>query len=230
MQTQNQPAFGADMAARYDSSRVKLQPLKDALHLQMQALFSALPQNARILCAGAGTGDELLFLAEVFPKWQFTLVDPADAMLARCQEKAQARGISQRCEFFTGFVHDLPEHAAFDAATSVLVAHFIHSPDARLAYFKDIAKRLKHGAMLVNAELSWNRQDSSFTTISQHWVALHKLAGLNINPSYLGDQVVVDAPSDISQLLASAGFSSPTLFYQALLIHAWYSKLTGIQP
>ncbi|MBT1065433.1 class I SAM-dependent methyltransferase [Bowmanella sp. Y26] len=227
MQTQNQPAFGADMAARYDSSRVKLQPIKDALHLQMQALFSTLPQNARILCAGAGTGDELLFLATVFPKWQFTLVDPSAAMLLRCQEKAQAQGISQRCEFFTGFVHDLPERAPFDAATSILVAHFVLSPEDRLTYFKHIAKRLKPAAMLINAELSWNRQDSSFAAICQHWVALHQLAGLNINPTYLGEQVVVDPPNDISQLLTNAGFTSPTLFYQALLIHAWYSKLAA---
>ncbi|MFT7681755.1 MAG: tRNA (cmo5U34)-methyltransferase [Moritella dasanensis] len=37
--------------------------MKDALHLSIRILLSDLPENANILCVGAGTGAELIYLS-----------------------------------------------------------------------------------------------------------------------------------------------------------------------
>ncbi|WP_102795616.1 class I SAM-dependent methyltransferase [Bowmanella denitrificans] len=216
-------AFNTDMAARYDSSRAHMQPLKDALHWQMQALFASLPEDAHLLCVGAGTGEELLYLARAFPGRHFTLVDPAAAMLARCQQKAHQQGIAQRCTFFSGYLHDMQDTTPFDAATSILVSHFILPLNERRAYYRQIARRLKPGAILVNADLSWDRQAASFADICQHWVALHQQAGMSTDPSYLNDQLSLASPSQMQSLIKAAGFSTVTPFFQAMLVHGWYS-------
>ncbi len=66
---------------RIDEKRAKLKPIKDALHLCMKMIFMNLPQEARILCVGAETGSELINLAEAYPKWKFTVVEPAPKMM-----------------------------------------------------------------------------------------------------------------------------------------------------
>ncbi|GAA0354972.1 class I SAM-dependent methyltransferase [Bowmanella denitrificans] len=224
MQSILDKAFNTDMAARYDSSRAHMQPLKDALHWQMQALFASLPEDAHLLCVGAGTGEELLYLARAFPGWHFTLVDPAAAMLARCQQKAQQQGIAQRCTFFSGYLHDMPDTTPFDAATSILVSHFILAAAERLAYYQHIARRLKPGAIMINADLCWDLQADSFKDICLQWQALHQQAGLHTDTSYLGKQVAVASPQQMQALLTAAGFANCIPFYQAMLICGWYSR------
>ena len=42
--------------------------IKDALHLLTGTVLSELPPKAKILCVGAGTGAEILYLAQKFPE------------------------------------------------------------------------------------------------------------------------------------------------------------------
>ena len=100
--------FDKEHAAVYDQRFAKLAPMKDALHLLIQLVFSELPAAARVLCVGAGTGAELIYLAQVFPQWQFTAVEPAAAMLDICRQRAEACGITARCTFHEGYIDSLP--------------------------------------------------------------------------------------------------------------------------
>jgi len=59
-------------AESYDKQWEKLSPINDSLHLLMGAIMSNLPEQANILCVGAGTGAEIIYLAKRFPKWSFT--------------------------------------------------------------------------------------------------------------------------------------------------------------
>ena len=68
-------AFGPDHAAAYDNQFEELQAIKGLLHLILETGLGKLPDNARILVAGAGTGAEVRYLATRFPKWQFALID-----------------------------------------------------------------------------------------------------------------------------------------------------------
>ena len=58
------------------------------------------------------------------------------------------------CTFFEGYVDSVPEAASFDAALCLLVSYFLLDPGERHALFSAIARRLRRGGLLVNAELT----------------------------------------------------------------------------
>ncbi|RYD68316.1 MAG: class I SAM-dependent methyltransferase, partial [Verrucomicrobiaceae bacterium] len=82
--------FGPEQAAAYDARFAKFAPMRDALHLLAGSILATLPEDARILCVGAGTGAEVLALAQRFPHWRFTAVEPSAPMLELCRQKATA--------------------------------------------------------------------------------------------------------------------------------------------
>ena len=89
--------FDEERASTYDQRAAKLAPLRDTLHLLTRLVLSDLPTDAHILCVGVGTGLELIYLAQEFPRWQFIAVEPASAMLDICRQKAEEHGIASRC-------------------------------------------------------------------------------------------------------------------------------------
>ena len=157
--------FNKKNASSYDNQRAKLGPLKDALHLCIRMKFSVLPIDARVLCVGVGTGSELIYLAQEFPGWHFTVVEPAPAMLKICRQMAEESGISSRCTFHEGYLDSLPGSDCFDAATSILVSHFIVDSEKRSKYFDEIAKRLRPGAYMINADLAFDINSPDYKNI-----------------------------------------------------------------
>jgi tRNA (cmo5U34)-methyltransferase len=91
--------FDQERAAAYDQDAAKLAPLVEALHFLIRLILADLPADARILCVGAGTGTELINLAQTFPQWHFTAVEPAAPMLDICRQRAEECGIASRCTF-----------------------------------------------------------------------------------------------------------------------------------
>ena len=89
--------FDEKFAGSYDKQLDKVGAIKDAMHLAIMIVLSNVPKNARILCVGAGTGEELIYLARTFSDWHFTVVEPAPAMMVQCQAKIQQLGITCRC-------------------------------------------------------------------------------------------------------------------------------------
>ena len=68
-------------AAAYDKQWARMAPIRDGLYLLLETVFAGLPADARMLCVGAGTGAELAYFAQRFPRWRFTAFDPSVAML-----------------------------------------------------------------------------------------------------------------------------------------------------
>lgn len=234
---QSAKKFDKGIAASYDKQFAKLAPMKDALHLCMQLVLSELPERANILCVGVGTGAELIALAQAFPKWRFTAVEPAAEMLDIFRHKAEALGIAERCTFHQGYLDSLPDslHGSkaelFDAATSILVSQFILSPEQRSEFFKQIAQRLKPEGYLINADLAADMQEAKSQEFFQVWLRMMKYSGmpeeklLDYKASFAKDVAVLPKP-EIETILVAGGFDSPTLFCQTLLIHAWYCRLS----
>jgi tRNA (cmo5U34)-methyltransferase len=90
-----------------------------------------------------GTGAEIVYLAQRFPQWRFTAVEPSAPMLEVCRLRAEEHGIASRCVFHEGYLDSLPPSEAFDAATSLLVSQFILEREARSDFFRTIAERLR---------------------------------------------------------------------------------------
>ncbi|MES2694651.1 MAG: class I SAM-dependent methyltransferase [Verrucomicrobiota bacterium] len=224
-------AFDQSHAATYDQRFAKLAAMRDALHLLIGAVLGDLPAEARILCVGAGTGQELIYLAQKFPQWRFAVVEPSAPMLEVCRAKAEACGITARCVFHEGYLDSLPPTVAFDAATSLLVSQFILAPEARARFFRTIAEQLLPGGYLVSADLASDTASASYRSLLEVWLRLMRETGLppeqfeRLRVTY-GRDVAVSPLPQVSALIASAGFDTPVLFLQTGLIHAWYAQRT----
>lgn len=214
---------GEHSAASFDQQREKLAPIKDALHLNMRMILSNLPPEANILCVGAGTGAELIYLAQEFPQWHFTAVDPAEAMLNICRKRVASLGLQSRCTFHQGHLDTLSSSIKYDAATSILVSHYIEAGQQRIAYFAEIASRLKASGILVNADLSCGMSTSNFKKMLPVWVAMHEYSGMPVKIEAFERSVASTAIEQVESVLQSSGFESPVLFCQSLFIHAWFS-------
>ena len=222
-------AFDKERASSFNTQYQKLAPLSEAIHLLLRVILLDLPADARVLCVGAGTGAELLFLAEAFPGWHFAVVEPAAPMLDLCRQRAEDVEIAARCTFHAGYLDTLPDALPFDAATSLLVTHFLLTPEARRDYWAQIAARLRPEGVLVASALASDMSAPAYQSLLEVWLQMQRYTGTPADaiakmPDSYGRDVAILPPADIEAEIAASGFQAPTPFYQALLIHAWYAK------
>lgn len=212
-----------DAASTYDAKRAAMAPMKDALHLVIGCALSELPEDSNILCVGAGTGAELLALGEAFPHWRFTAVDPAEGMLEVCRERVEAAGMASRCRLHQGTLDSLPGTEPFDAATCVLVSHYLGERERRIDLFRTIASRVRAGGSLVNADLAADPSATGYEDMLEIWHRSMERAGMPSRRESLGRGGTLLAPSELESILVEAGWISPIPVFQWLLIRAWVS-------
>ena len=216
-------------AAGYDKQWSRLGPIRNGLHFLLESVFADLPEDAQILAVGAGTGVEISHLAAVFPKWRFTALDPSGAMLAECRSRAENDGFLDRCDFHEGYVSELPEGESYDGATCFLVSQFITDKAERSAFFRSIASRLKPGAILASSDLSSDVRSAEYEELFRVWSNVMSAADLTperreqMRKAYENDVAVIP-PDEVADIIRGSGFQTPTLFYQAGLIHAWFAR------
>lgn len=229
MQREALKALFDQQAAGYDKQWERMSPIRDALHLLVRSVFAGLPEDARILCVGAGTGAEMAFLARAYPRWRFTAVDPSDAMIDVCRRRAEMEGYAPRCEFHVGYVESLPADDAHDGATCFLVSQFILSQDARIAFFRDIAARLRPGGVLASTDLAFDTDSPAYDALLRVWLDTMAKGGIDaeglerMRAAYANDVAVI-APERVASIIESAGFDAPVRFFQAGLIHGWFAR------
>ena len=219
--------FEGERATTYDERYQKMAPLKDCLHLLADQVFASLPEEARVLVVAAGTGAELLYLAERHPEWTFTAVEPSKTMMSICREKCVQAGVERRIDFHNGYLQDLPQSQAYHGATSFLVSHFLLEADERRAFFRQIAHRLHPGGPLVNADLTHLEGDHQ--NVMALWLktmthAGHTLEQLQEYEANLKRAVSLVSDAEMKALLVEAGFQAPTRFLQTALISAWFAQ------
>lgn len=231
MQQEDITALFDKQAASYDQQWSKLATINGALHLLTRAVLADLPATAHILCVGAGTGAEILYLAQHFPAWHFTAVEPSTAMLAVFRRRAEEQGISARCVFHAGYLDSLPSQGSFDAATAFLVSHFIQERQVRSAFFHRIAERLHPGGVVVSADLVGDVAATDIQDLLDVWFRVMSGSGTLPSPeditrmreAYRRD-VAMLPPQDVCDIIMGGGFDAPVRFFQAGMIHAWYAK------
>ena len=224
-------AFDRERAANYDKDAAKFAPLPEALHFLIRLILADLPVNARILCVGVGTGTELINLAQAFPQWHFTAVEPAAPMLDICRQRAEECGIAARCTFHEGYLDSLPTADLFDASTCLVVSHFIMQSEERRNFFSQIAARLRPNGYLISSDLSADPSTDAYQNLLKIWLGLFQLPAEQIEKmrSVFSQNVAVLPPIEVESIIASSGFDRPVLFFQTLLLHAWYAK-RALQP
>jgi tRNA (cmo5U34)-methyltransferase len=223
--------FDRERAANYDKQFSKLAPMRDGLDLSISIVLSELPDDARILCVGVGTGRELIYLAQHFPQWQFTAVEPAAPMLDICRQKAEESGITSRCTFHEGYLDSLPASDAFDAATCILVSQFMTQREERRNFFRQISARLRPNGYLVSSDQASDMSTPAYKSLLEVYRRMFQYAEVPAEEiekfiSAYGQEIALLPIQDVESIIASSGFDTPVLFFQTFLIHAWYARRT----
>lgn len=221
--------FDEKVSAGYDERVRKMGAINDNIHLLIWLILQDLPEDARILCVGVGTGNEIVYLAEKFPGWHFHGIDPSAPMLDACRKKLRENGIESRAVLSQGYLSEIDTGAPFDAALCLLVSHFILDDAERQGLFADMHGRLKPKAYLIHSDISFDQSSPDYDEILKAWKNMHRLAGATPEQAdnitqMLRTHVAVRAPEAIEEMLRRSGFPLPVRFFQSLLIHAWYSQ------
>jgi len=204
---------------KHDERFSKLASLKDVLHLLMQMLLAETVDDANVLVIGAGAGPELLYLAEVFPKYRFSVVEPDKNMLDVCVQKCEQYKILSRCTFHDGPLQTLAGNKRFDVATSILVSHYLADEATKCAYFADIASRLLPDGLLIGADLVTHVALDNVSSLLNVWKRTMDYANAPVPP-----HVPAISPQELRNIVTEGGFEQPIIFYQALLINAWFAR------
>lgn len=224
------PAVNFDQHAdSYDSQWAKLSPVSACLRFLLGTVLSDLPEDARILCVDAGTGAEMIYLAQQFPGWRFTAVEPSAPMLEIYRGRVAELKIGARCILHHGYLDTLATSEPFDAATSILVSQFIVDHADRSSFFRSIAQRLRPGGYLASADLAFDISTPAYESRLEVWLRMMTNAG--VTPEMIdrlrvvyGRDVAVLPPEQVGEIIASSGFETPIPFFQAGLIQGCYSK------
>lgn len=235
MTTEGKIEFDRDRARQYDLDIRKAIPGYQALHSMAQSLLqTSLSTSARLLVVGSGTGMELMSYCQQNPQWLLTGVDPASEMMAIAREELTNKGFLERVNLHFGYLDTLPETEPMDAATLMLVMHFIPDDGSKLELLKDIVRRLKPGAKFILADLFGDRSLPYFAQFMESWKELYfsqldettKIKAEANFQNSINNSVYFVPESRIIELLQTAGFSNITKFYNAFLFGAWIAEYT----
>ncbi|SPL69941.1 class I SAM-dependent methyltransferase [Acinetobacter stercoris] len=202
----------------YDDHIRKLIPGYDLVHMQVQAILTSyLNQHARILVVGCGTGYELQYLAECFPEWTFTAIDPSVTMLEKAKAHLSRSAQFKNIQFILGDTSILKTlETTFDAALSILVAHFV-PVEAKLNFFKDIYDQLNDSGICLSFDLMKIESRYELDILQN----LAEQTGLNSSQSQnMVDRLMQDfylIPADeMKKIYSDAGFARIKSFAQVL--------------
>lgn len=216
-------------AAGYDKTQERMAPMLNALYFLLGSIFPRVRDDAQILCVGAGTGAEISYLAQRYPKWCFTAVEPSGAMLDVCRRRAEKEGFAARCDFHEGYLDSLPDQTAYDAATCFLVSQFILEQEARSKFFSSIAARLKPEAILISSDLASGSSSESYEPLLAVWAQMMATADIpleaieRMRAAYKKDVAILSA-GEVESIIESGGFKNAVQVFQSGLLHAWRSE------
>ena len=185
-------------------------------------LLAAVPLETPGLVAdiGCGPGNSTALLAERFPGAQIVGLDP-DADMIRTAQAALSG-----CRFVQGDVEswrpEAPPELIFANASLQWV------PDHR-ALLPHLVGLLRPGGVLASSDLSFDTRTSEYEALLRTWLNVMLGAGLpasgleQIRATYAND-VAILPPPQVADIIKTAGFDEVVPFYQAGLIHAWFSR------
>lgn len=219
--------FDATLAKQYDSGIRRALPTYDPMLRLIQTFLRAnTPADAHLLVIGAGGGNEVTYFGSSNPRWTFTGVDPSEIMLSVANAKCKEAGLSDRVTLLQGTVKNISIEDSFDAATCILVLHFIHAYEEKLKTLQEIHARLKPGAPFVLVSKYGDPTSDEFQERiklwKSYWLDTTKLTPEEVDGmeqeilslSYLPEEEIV-------QLLQEAGFLKVAKFFSTTLFGGW---------
>jgi tRNA (cmo5U34)-methyltransferase len=214
--------------SQYDTSiRLFTAAYEPMFTMTYACLRSQIGNDARLLIVGAGTGMEICTFGPHSPGWDMTGVDPSGEMLAIAQKKIDEKRLANSISLFKGYVHDLPETPGYDAATCILVMHFLPDDGAKLRLLESIGRRLKTGSPLILVDGFGMKGSDPFDRTVSAWKTFAKTQGVDpqlVEEGFSGQILkrLQFVPEErIVALLDEAGFEKPSRFYTGFLYGGW---------
>lgn len=210
----NQP----QVVENYDQHIRKLIPAYELVHQQIQVLLKLhLATHPHVLIVGCGTGHELIELAKQFPDWQFTAIDPAIHMIDKVKEKIDAAQLPNKIDLMcadTSILEDHPQQ--FDAALSILVAHFVED---KKNFYIDIYNALKPQGLCISYDLmQLQQQDGLKFKYLAEITGLHPKQSQAMYERFDEDFHLITI-AQMQKLYAEIGFTSSEIFCQIFNYH-----------
>lgn len=209
--------------ADYANGPRRYTPGLDALHRMTGILLAErVPDDAHILVLGAGGGLELNALAQAYPNWRFTGVDPAGPMLALA---ARTMGDhAERATLIEGYIDDAPQ-GPFDGAVCLLTLHFLDHAD-RVSTAAAIRARLKPGAPFVAAHSSFPQEAGARDRWLDRYASFAIASGSPPEQAHgaraaVAAKLNLYAPEHDAGILEAAGFRDVEQFYAAFTWRGW---------
>ncbi|MCU0532473.1 MAG: class I SAM-dependent methyltransferase [Hydrococcus sp. Prado102] len=210
----------------YDIKARQLVPGYEAIfNIVLAFLRQRLPEQANLLIVGAGGGTELSVFGRS-SQWQMTGVDPSAEMLSAASSKLEALDLSERVRLIQGTVDDVPSATSFNAATSILVMHFLPDDGSKLSFLKSIHKRLESRSPLFLVDFCSERNPEQFNRIFSAWKSHAIHAGVPVEfIEEQSEKILPHLPfvteKRTTELLNEAGFAEIVQFYKALTYVGW---------
>lgn len=205
-----------EVSQKYDSQRRSLIPCYDDFYSACLPLIEALPDAARILDIGAGTGLFSYFIYQQRPELHYTLVDISGDMLAVAEERFY--GLDnfsyKELDFAT---EDLP--GKYDIIISGLSIHHLEDAGKAKVYQK-IYEALNPGGLFVNADQVAGRTLGFDKYYKGQWRKTVLNSGLEqeaIQKAFKRVELDKFAPLEVQlQMLSKAGFNDVDCIYKNL--------------
>ncbi|MDI2587527.1 class I SAM-dependent methyltransferase [Psychrobacillus sp. NEAU-3TGS] len=219
--------FDSDIATEYDKGVRRTLPTYDPmLRLSQTFLRANLEENASLLILGGGGGNELKAFGPTNTGWNFTAVDPSKDMLEVAKKKAEQMEMDNRVELINGTIEDVPIDQAFDAATCILVLHFIPNVEDKLALLKKVRSHLKTGAPFVLVSKFGDPASPEFkelvTLWKNYWLDTTKLPVEKVEELMKGTLTEFSISEEkLRELLVEAGFHRIANFFKTNHFGGW---------
>lgn len=224
--------FDMEMAREYDKGIRRALPTYDALFRMVQSFLRAnVNDSAKVLVIGAGGGNEIVTFGTANPTWTFAGVDPSEAMLEVAMQKAKNAGIEERVSIHTGVVEQIEFNETFDAATCLLVLHFVETVEEKLSLLKTVRERLQPGAPFVLVSMFGDQSNPEFdermNLWKSIWLDLTDLTQEDVEAMEGSVRELSFVPAtQIEELLQQAGFERVTQFFSTTLFGGWIAHAT----
>lgn len=210
------------VASYADGVRRFVPGLPDMHRMAGVLLAERVPEDAHILVLGAGGGLEMRVLADAYPSWRFTGIDPAGQMIGLAQRTLGSH--ASRAAFVEGYIDQAPD-GPFDGAICLLTLHFLASEERRRTA-AEIHRRLRPAAPFVAAHSSFPQSTEERAVWLNRYADFAIASGADpkmaINArDTVGRSLDVLSPEEDAAILRAAGFSGVTLFYAAFTWRGW---------
>lgn len=186
------------------------------------AVSHALPNDARILDVGCGTGSGLLALAKVCPNASFVACDLVPEMLEAARERCA--NASMQVQFIPGSLDAVDHEPPFDVIVSTLVLHFV-PVQLRAQWLRALRACLRPEGKLVLTTLVNDLQaNAMWADLRKQYVMQQGLPLTELARRQAQSTMVPVAEGELREQLSSAGFAAPVALYQLLAVKCWLVK------